>query len=49
MYWGVVEFIIQDGPPPILDSILDRCDNQDENQRYRAEAGIRCSKNGKYL
>lgn len=31
MDWRVVEFVIEHGTSPILNSILDRCDDNDDN------------------
>ena len=46
---GIVQFIVNRRPPPVLDGVLDRSDDNDDDQRYSRKAGIVYTKDGKEL
>lgn len=45
----VVEFVVQHGPSPIFNRILDSCEGDNDDERYGVEPRIRCAKNAEEL
>jgi hypothetical protein len=40
MYWRIVELVVEDCSPPVLDSVFDCCDDKNDDQRDCRETWV---------
>lgn len=49
MYRGIVQLVVENSSSPILDTIFDRSQEQDNNQWYSAQSWVGIAEDGEYL